>query len=512
MRYIAISILFFLLSHLLYCQQNGNINQILKDNFSNIETPILSKIEMYEDFDTLCYLLKEVYPYYDIKKQLFSTNYDEKIAELRNKISTIHETDDFVWILYQTINLVCDKHLEIPHPQSLNYYLKNNDKATTKLTSENIVCTYKYYLLTHDSLYVHMKLGLRFKYINGNYYLLTPFYYKNKLYPEGISLKSIDSISVNTFVNQYYMDMPGVSFDNKNANYFSDYFFLSPDFIHRKTHLLFFEDEKNNFWKDTFSVNIPIDGSSKRRDQEDERSVFTIFDSILYVHMPLMDDENFYIQKIQNLFNQDVTRKIIIDLRGNRGGMDKVWREVLSTIVSDTIQQKILFYANNTKQIRDYLHKSGFDFIQTEYLPLLESEKIKISEGINIISPRENSIHFSGKIIILQDENTFSAAGSFLTIAKEDEAIITIGYDMNDIGGRGLTPLLFQLPHTKMLVRIPFIIDYSNIHNMSDFFKNIPQIECERSITDFLQRYYSNNPYQLESLLQDKCFLQAIFL
>ena len=68
------------------------------------------------------------------------------------------------------------------------------------------------------------------------------------------------------------------------------------------------------------------------------------------------------------------------------------------------------------------------------------------------------------------------------------------------------------LPHTKMLIRMPFVIDYSNIHKMTDFLKNVPQIECEDSITNFLKNYNSKYPYSLEALLQDRCFLKAISL
>ena len=59
---------------------------------------------------------------------------------------------------------------------------------------------------------------------------------------------------------------------------------------------------------------------------------------------------------------------------------------------------------------------------------------------------------------------------------------------------------------------MPFTIDYSDVNLMSDFLKNVPEIECSQVISTFLQNYYSTNPYSLESLLQDECFLKAIAL
>jgi len=145
-------------------------------------------------------------------------------------------------------------------------------------------------------------------------------------------------------------------------------------------------------------------------------------------------------------------------------------------------------------------------------LPLLNSELIKIHNKEEKISPHENSIRFDGKIVIMQDENTVSAAGSLATIAQGKDNIISVGYSRTDIAGRGLAPLLFQLPHTNMLIIMPFTIDYSNVNQMSDFLKNVPEVECNQSISTVLRNYYSENPYQLELLLQDECFLKAISL
>jgi len=521
MRYIIqLFFVFILCSHLLYCQQDDYVQQIIDKHFSEIKIPVLSKSEMYADFDTLSYLLKNVYPFYYIKSQLNSTNYDEKITELRNQISTIQQTDDFIWILNKTINLFCDGHLYIPHWQTLNSYHKLENMYDIKFSPENIVCTYKYHLLTRDSLQVKVKLGMKFKYSDGKYYNVRAFKYNGQIYPEGILLKSIDGIPIDTFVNRFYPSMLGAAYDYKHKKYFAEYFAVSPDFINKNTRFIIFEDNKKNILQDTFHTNILLlEGLSKKQQQQNNSTVFTIQDSILYVRMPNMfGNDDFYIQEIQKLYNKNYIKKIVIDIRGNPGGSDMVWMNVLSHIISDTIRQNVAIYAQNTdKRIRAYLEKRNklinkTDSIQTEYLSLLNSEFIKIYKEEEKIFPHENSIRFNGKIVIIQDENTFSAAGSLVTIAKGKDNIISVGYRINDIGGRGLGPLLFQLPHTNMLIVMPFVIDYSDVNKMSDFFKCIPNVECEQSISTFLKNYYSISPYLLESLLTDECFLKAISL
>jgi len=520
MRYIVLSFTFFLFSHYLYCQQKNYMQQAIEENFSKIEIPILSKSEMYADFDTLCHWLQNIYPYYYIKSKLCATNYDKKLAALRSQISNTQKMNDFIWILQKAINMFCDKHLGIPDRQSLSEYHQHEAMYDIKFSPKNIVCTYKYNLLIRDSLWVKANLGMSFKYLDGKYYIMRAFKYNEQIYPEGLLLKSIDGMPIDTFVNYFYPSMTGALYDYKHKKYFSEYFMVSPDFINKKTCLLVFEDDKKNILQDTFHTDVfLIKGLSKKWPQQiDTQTVFTIHDTVLYVRMPnMLGNEDFYIQKIQKLYNENI-QKIIIDIRGNSGGTDLVWMNVLSHIISDTLRQNVALYAYNTnKQVRDFLGRRNkelynTDSIQTKYFPLLNAELIKIYDKQEKIIPNENSIRFNGKMVIMQDEDTFSAAGSLTTIAKGKDNIISVGYSRTDIAGRGLSPLLFQLPHTNMLIIMPFVIDYSNVNQMSDFLRNVPEIECRQSMSTVLQKRFSINPYQIEALLEDECFLTAISL
>jgi hypothetical protein len=523
MRFIIVYVACFSFSNLLYSQQKDKdyIQQVVEEYASKIEIPDLSKSEMYADFDTLIYLIKNVYSHYYIKSQLCATNYDEKLIELRNQISSIQQTEDFIWILRKAIRLFCDGHFYIPPMNTLSAYYKFGTMYDVEFSPENIVCTHKYSSLISDSLRAKAKLGMDYKYVDGKYYTIRAFKYNGQIYPEGTLLKYIDGMPVDTFVSRFYPSMLNVEYDYKHKKYFSEYFYMLPDFMNRKTRLLVFEDKNKNILQDTFpTTDAPlIEYLSNKKQITDNPTVFTVHDSILYVRMPNMfGNDDFYIQEIEKLYNEKYIKKFVIDIRSNPGGSELVWMNVLSHIIPDTIRQNVAIYAYNTdKRVRDYLVKRNKsrnrpDSIQIEYLPILNSELIQIYKDIEEIFPHENSVRFNGKIVIMQNENTYSAAGSLVTIAKGKDNIITIGNNMTNIGGRGLAPLLFQLPHTNMFIVVPFVIDYSGVNQMSDFLKNIPEIECEQSISTVLKNYYETNPFQLESLLQDECFLQAISL
>jgi hypothetical protein len=521
MKYIILSLVFFLFLPLLYCQQKDYVKQVIEEHFSKIEIPVLSKSEMYADFDTLSYLFKNVYHAYYIKSQLCNTNYDKKLVELRSQIANVQQIGDFIWILQKAINMFCDGHLYLADLQALSRYHSLESMYDIKFSPENIVRTYKYNLLIRDSLHIKANLGMKFKYLDGQYYTMRAFKYNGQIYPEGTLLKSIDGAPVDTFVNYFYTGMSGALYDYRHKKYYSEYFMVSPDFINEKTCLLVFEDDKKNILQDTFHTDVLLlEGLSKKQPKQiDNPAVFTIYDSILYVRMPnMLGNDDFYIQEIQKLYNEKHIKKIIIDVRGNEGGSDMVWMNVLSHIISDTIRQNVAIYAyNKDKRISDYLERRNrvrnrTDSIQMEYLPMLNSELIKIYKEQEEIFPHENSIRFNGKIVIMQDEYTFSAGGSFVTIAKGKDKIISVGQSIRDIGGRGLAPMIFQLPHTNMLIIMPFVIDYSEVNQMSDFLKIFPEEECRKSLSTVLRSYYSTNPYQLELLLQDECFLKAISL
>jgi hypothetical protein len=521
MKFGVLFILIFSFSQSLFCQQNDYVQKVIDEHFSPPEISGLSQSQMYADFDTLEYLLKNVYPFYHIKSTLNATNYDERLKELRSQISKIEQTEDFIWILQKAINLFCDRHLGILSLQAIKNHHKYNITPDFIFTPENIVCTYKYYLLTHDSLYFKIKTGLSLKYLDGDYYTIRPFRYKNQIFTEGSLLKSINGTPVDTFVNRHYMSIFGAVYDYKNKKYFSDYLLVSPDFLNQKSYVLTFEDDKKNILQDTFHVDIQVEGVLERyiRQYDFNPAVFTVQDSILYVRMPDMSgNDDFYISEIQKLYNVENIQKIVIDVRQNPGGSDMVWMNVLSHIISDTIRQNVSIYAPNTSKIvRDYLvernrKRNKSDSLEIEHLPFLNAKLIKVYKAQETIAPKESSIRFTGKIIIMQDENTFSAAGSLVSVANENDNMISIGNGITDLGGRGIGSLLYQLPYTNMLITIPIVVDCSNVKQMSDFLKGVPEIECEQSFSEYLKYFYSKNPYQSEFLLEDECFLKAISL
>ncbi|MGM0651068.1 MAG: hypothetical protein ACQES1_11265, partial [Bacteroidota bacterium] len=75
--------------------------------------------------------------------------------------------------------------------------------------------------------------------------------------------------------------------------------------------------------------------------------------------------------------------------------------------------------------------------------------------------------------IVLYDENIFSSAGSFASIANNSDKFITVGRPSNLPIGVGVTPMFAMLPNTKLLLRLDPTIDITNCENYSDLFRGV---------------------------------------
>jgi len=181
----------------------------------------------------------------------------------------------------------------------------------------------------------------------------------------------------------------------------------------------------------------------------------------------------YYVKRLQEIF-EDLDRigpdHLIIDIRNNGGGMQP-WR------LSAYLHDKPLRYAKQASFIYD--RKSRY----TSYHKLHPSMKWLKHKNLNRLLPGSNKMkklndstylltnlftvknfkpllpQFKGKVYVLLNGGSFSAASWFAAIVKSNALATTIGQETSGgyFGQTSMAPVFVTLPNTKLVANIPLV-------------------------------------------------------
>lgn len=118
--------------------------------------------------------------------------------------------------------------------------------------------------------------------------------------------------------------------------------------------------------------------------------------------------------------------KLIIDIRGNNGGFDEYWENIVKLLINDTYSAEYYsFFKQNSKTSTDTFRVSNITTIRDLDSNVLEQFPEEIKTDFNFykinsiqLSPEED-INFKGKIYLLVDQEVKSSAEKFAAFAKD---------------------------------------------------------------------------------------------
>lgn len=118
--------------------------------------------------------------------------------------------------------------------------------------------------------------------------------------------------------------------------------------------------------------------------------------------------------------------KLIIDIRGNNGGFDEYWENIVKLLINDTYSAEYYsFFKQNSKTSTDTFRVSNITTIRDLDSNVLEQFPEEIKTDFNFykinsiqLSPEED-INFKGKIYLLVDQEVKSSAEKFAAFSKD---------------------------------------------------------------------------------------------
>lgn len=439
----------------------------------------LSQKEMLADFDQLESIINDYYRAKDLVEKRTQTNVTKELNLLRQECYSISSDSEFADLIRKSLNTLCDKHATISNSSLVKMYVTRfSDIASygnVKL-ADTLKADY-YYNLAYNNVMSKMKCGIRAKYINGKYYNLRSFINNGIFVASGEQITAINGIPVSIYVEHNKYNLYNLTWDEKNRNWYSELFWLNKYIIKDSVFCLTIGGKEIKL-----NCKIPVNKTEKLQEFSTTPLVTIIDSNILFIRLPFMRDSKWYIDEITNQYNSNI-KKIIIDIRGNSGGQDKVWQDILSILISKPMFVKTNISMNNNEAIRGIL-------------PLYNLSEPQITSS-DTIFPASNNINFRCKIYILQDNDTYSSASSLSSLAFQVEDLFLIGQPIQYIGGSGLTPLIFRLDNSGIVFRMTFTADLTG--GLINPYMNKVDIEIPQNVETYFETI-TDNHYDIEYL------------
>ena len=230
-----------------------------------------------------------------------------------------------------------------------------------------------------------------------------------------------------------------------------------------------------------------------------------------YIYLPQMtprgesiaDDMEIISKYIKTLENHEA---IVIDIRGNSGGDDDYWTEVISRIIPKDYNTSGYILFRDSEIINDYIKSREFNIGDIEDLPkeimsngpdeITKNFKCFFRNNISIIP--KDSINFEGDIYLLVDKVVYSSSESFSIFCKETGVATVIGETTGGDGG-GCDPVLFKLKNSGLIVRMSGDMYLTDSGVCNEEFKTIPD-------------YIIENPERTKEISDDKCINKVLEL
>ncbi|MCF0069136.1 S41 family peptidase [Dyadobacter sp. CY261] len=474
----------------------------------------LSKSEMYADFDTLTKTIREISPQIEVRKKITGVDIVRKLEEYRRKIDRLNTIEEFAILIRAALTLCQDGHTSLIRK---DYYPADSIYLQLGISQTAINLQAKYDSL-FDKIVKAKKFNLRLRYIDGNYYNLYPFYHHGLLLKQGYKLVSCNGVEINEFVQNLCSSKRMLRWDFRKSQWFSEDFFNSYDLKASDSLKLEFLDLTDKPISGRFclkdSLQLQNDFQKSLQNVSLIKKVeYFEQEKILYIRMPEMEEGEFYSEKILQLAKDREIFKIVIDIRDNPGGSDFAWMKVLSAIISDPIRQENLILCNNSPLMKCKFPEASkrWTIYQSPVFP--ESNYAVYAAGQSTIKPDINSLKFSGAIYVIQNENIYSSAGSLSAIGALADNITTVGSPTGRLLGKGISPLIFELPHSKIMYRIEPVIDFMNVKRPEDVFHDTVEMPVELSIAQYVQRLQEKGDvYSKDYLLNHDPVFKTILL
>ncbi|MDX2062917.1 MAG: S41 family peptidase [Bacteroidia bacterium] len=459
------------------------------------------------DFDTLTHHLLRYQPQLAIRQQVTGVDAQAEFAALRTQLAGVTDTLTFVRLCSQALNVCQDEHTGVRWP------VLPLERAALGITAEDSA----HFRRLNRKLYNHRTVGkplaLPVAYRDGKYQAFLSFSYSAVTVPSGAWLLSVNGIPVEAFVRERVRYKP-LRWDRERNAFFD-------------THL--FQDDEGLTPGDTLRLTFatlggapvaltvtPADTVATERPRyagpgnPTAQLRYLPETGSVVVRMPQMTPLGPLLDELSGLRGQPI-RRVVIDIRGNLGGDDGTWYELLESLVAEPLVCQIRVAAVPDPAIGRYTSDfdpsaaplDGFQALPTAFVGLFDLQ--------DTLHPSATTLGLRCPIYVLQDADIYSSAGALSEYAYMVPQLVSVGERTGYWLGRGIMPPLRVLPHTRLAFRYAASVDLAHVEKPLDCYHDHVEVPVEFPLAQAATVWQLGpGAYALEYSLENDAILKAL--
>ena len=467
--------------------------------------PVLTHEQMLADFDALMKIAREIMPTVVANKKVFGLDVIDNLQAYRAKSKEVPSAEDFAVLLDNAINSCKGSHFRTDYINSRLYKANAFLREYTKgYVDELTVSTHEKYFEYIGIRNQMNLLNIPLFYFNGDYYVRHDFVYQGVTYPAGLKVVKCNGQSPDAVIKKWADSFNMLPWDFRRKKFYHIQFFQIPGLAKSNTLHFVFMDKKGKAVEAGFPADVEVEYKAPQR--PNERAVeYCERSKVLYVRCPIMNPQDipfFKSEIIKQGQNRNI-RAAVVDIRGNGGGSDDVWKEILSCLVDGTLIYEEEYGIRNTELAKSYVqrHPSGKEFLEKSRprkISFLDGEEFLVLKDKGELKPAPNSLKVP---VYVLSHSIFSAAGSLTTLAKLVKPIISVGFRNSFILGMGINPFHFSLPNSKFLFTIEPVLDLTGCKTAEDVYHTDVEVEIAPTLDEMLEYYNQEKKDGLEEFL-----------
>ncbi len=477
----------------------------------------LTKNQKEEDFTYLAKFVEEVYPFSEeLQKVKGIPNLSELSSDYIRRAGETHNNEEYLLLFLEyTERLRQAGHGGIQFPDYSLFTSYTFDIPKDAFYKGE----YWQSLLSNIQYYAHSELDIMYQ--DGHYYVIA-----NNAAPKlnievGAIVEAVNGVPVDEWVKRLEAEQPLI-YDNYHNKVYTQHLFMRDPGKDIKGWEVSFKH------KDGTVSQLFLDKLSGYK--EDINAFFkqshvyctNLQDSVGYIYIPnfFMENINQDGQSISEFMSSNSVRlnKLIIDIRGNQGGEETYWlNNIIRPLIGNETELhsktavKKGFISRMNLRLAYYratatnhlLHpKSHYvSSVSTTTDPSIDSDIWKVYDITQKLSPT-NSFNFNGKIIVLMDTNSISAADSFASAMKQLGLATLAGNPSGGWGNHYISPVLFALPNSGLCFRSDVELSYNVDGRPTSIYGTMPDV--------FLKQHPYPSELTKEALLSDEWISWAV--
>lgn len=416
-------------------------------------------INYLNDFDYLYRSIKDNSISVDLYCKQLGVNFDSVYSELRKELEKDICFENFINQSNRLFNLSGDWHngfVSSYYLKSIIDYLPEEERvATLNMVDTNFysIADSMYRIYSNYTWNNKSKPKFRTIYSGGKYYLKHDYSIGDKLMKRGSEIVSINNIKTRDFVteniNCYFFLYDVHLKQNYAAELFQKGSGLPPI-----SSITFFDEEKKEHVKCNSSELAEIEKETSYILTMNINRVFYHRSSkTLYLRLAQMIEREKLAKQILK-YKKKKFERIVIDVRNNSGGSDLVWIKALSELIDST------FYKCRPQLcIKDnrYPREATKSFVKEQFKG--NGNILTFDSDIFGYMHSNNNPCLNKPIYCFMDTRTFSSGLVFASLNMYLNNFTLVANSTPYMGGMGLTPFTFMLPHTKLQYKLSCSFD-----------------------------------------------------